>query len=47
MKKKKNMYIDNNAYSELGRKSKTEIRYDMFEQYFEIKGRSQQACDDT
>ncbi|KAG1053442.1 hypothetical protein G6F43_004474 [Rhizopus delemar] len=33
--------------SELGKRMKTEIRYNFEDQCFEIKGRSQRACDDT
>ncbi|OBZ82371.1 hypothetical protein A0J61_09580 [Choanephora cucurbitarum] len=32
---------------ELAKKTKTEINFNVQEQYFEIKGRSQQTCDDT
>lgn len=36
-----------NESRELAKKMKTEIQYNFGDQYFEITGRSQQACDDT
>ncbi|KAI9487622.1 MAG: hypothetical protein EXX96DRAFT_553994 [Benjaminiella poitrasii] len=47
-------YISEKIYSniktkikELAKKTKTEIHFNFEEQYFDIKGRSQQACDDN
>ena len=40
-------FIKFHQCSELGKVMKTEIRYNFEDQCFEIKGRSQMACDDT